>query len=172
MSEALKGRFRANPYASIHNSLSLVDEDNPGTVQQDTATIPVSSANEITGIGYTDSSGVEQFMRFFREDYNDGQRTEFNVAVASGPDALRSAMLTVISQFEVDCDLIVSAAAGSYIFRHVGAGTLNNIYLDGTATPLVRGALPATVATAGATAAQKGNQRFVKMSTAKQTKKK
>lgn len=139
--EADAGKFRANENASQHNNINLVDPDTPGTVEQDNGTAVTTAATKFEGITYTGKDGVSQFISFFREERPDGAVHDYDVQVSDGRDALRDALLAVLKKHEVDPIVTVTGTADNFDIRHVGAGEVESVSMDGAAQALVRTAL-------------------------------
>lgn len=138
--ESNAGKFRANPNASDYNNLRLVSET-PGTIQQDNGTVNTTSGIHFEGVEYTGKDGVAIYIQFSDQDIPQGtQKTKF-VAVDAGRDALKKALQTILERHEVDPIITVTGTGASFIVRHVGAGTLSGIYMDGAKTSLTRTAL-------------------------------
>lgn len=138
--EKTLGRFRGNPQASVHNNLKRVDLDNPGTPATDANAVGIdaSAASKWEGITYTGKDGVSTFLRFFTQQYPDGNHFPIDIDVSEGNDALRDAILNVISLHEVHPKVSVTGLVGAVIVTHVGSGTLASVRLDGSDEALAR----------------------------------
>lgn len=140
------GRFRANPNASQYNSVRIVDHLTPGTIEEDTATVDTTGALAFTGMDYTGKDGVTTYYRFFNEEIPGAARIEKDIQVAEGRAALQAAIATIVEKHEVNPIITVGGTAADFDVLHVGAGTIDNLYLDGAAEAFSRGAVTIAVA--------------------------
>lgn len=129
------GLFRANPEANVKNNLQLVDPDTPGTTGTDTLAafdISTGPSVKIEGVRYVGKDGVEQLLRFFKQDNPTAEKhyydLEFGLTTAA---EVQAAILNVIEQHEVDPVVTVTVSTTEWTFVHVGAGTLDDIVIDG-----------------------------------------
>lgn len=136
------GKFRANPNASIKNNLRIV-ADTEGTPQNDSGTVDVSAATEITGVKYTGASGVEAEFNFNNEEIPDGRADNYRLLASASADDLKQAILSVIEKHEVAPVVTVTKAGNVFTINHYGSGTLNSIVVDGSDEVLSRSAISA-----------------------------
>lgn len=139
------GLFRANPNANVKNHLKLVDPDTPGTPGTDTLARNVATAPDVQfeGVTYQGKGGAsaEVTERFFKIDGHTGEKIYYTipaVANAATAEALQKAILLIIEQYEVDPVVTVSLATTTFTIVHKGAGTMDDVVIDGSAVATTR----------------------------------
>lgn len=137
------GLFRANPNANVKNTLQLVDENTPGTSGTDTLARNVATAPDVQfeGVTYQGKDGVEVTERFFYIDGHTGDKHYYNItanADAATATALQKAILLIIEQYEVDPIVTVTLATTTFTIVHKGAGTMDDVMIDGSAVATTR----------------------------------
>ena len=136
----LAGRYRANPNASIRNSLRLVHPTAPGTPAVDSSTASVA-VRQYTGITYNGA-----FYQFATQEAVSNALVPKVVNVATGQlalgaELLRQAISEVVQRFEVDPVVTVTVTTTNFTFEHVGSGTLSAVNYDGGSYALTRAAI-------------------------------
>lgn len=140
--EKATGVYRGNPNISYNNALK-VDAATAGTAGTDTVEIDVETPpTAYTGIDYTGADGVTTFYRFFDQEYPSGQRIEKDVPYSQTDTAtIVEEILKIVERHEIGATVTATFAAGTpdtMTIVHVGSGTIDNIYTDGSATAGVR----------------------------------
>lgn len=130
------GLFRANPNANVKNALQIVDEDTPGTPGTDTLARNVATAPDVQfeGVTFQGKDGVEVAERFFHLDGHTGQKHYYVIpatANAATATALQEAILQIVEQYEVDPVVTVTLATTTFTIVHKGAGTMDDVTIDG-----------------------------------------
>lgn len=137
------GLFRANPNANVKNTMQLVDPDTPGTTGTDTLARNVATAPDVQfeGVTYQGKDGVEVTERFFYIDGHTGEK-HYYVITANADDAtaeaLQKAILLIVEQYEVDPVVSVSLSTTTFTIVHTGAGTMDDVVIDGSAVATTR----------------------------------
>lgn len=130
------GLFRANPNANVENTLRLVDPNTPGTTGTDTLSafdITTGPSVKVDGVKYIDKNSTEHFLRFFNQDNPTAEKTYYSIEFALTTAAeLQAAIAKVIEQYEVNPIVTVSVSGDAWTFVHKGAGTLDDIVIDGS----------------------------------------
>ena len=138
------GRYRANPDGSEYNSLTVVDEENPGTPETDTLTIDTSgfSGGEVvSGIQYTGRSEAAEDIGFAKQQRPDAQEVPYSVTLPAlsasfDPAELRNAIRRAVDRRESNTVVKVEYdnTGNEITVTHTGSGTLGKLIIDGSAT--------------------------------------
>lgn len=136
----LAGRYRANPEASIRNTMRLVHPTVPGTPANDTSAASVA-IRQYTGVVYNGT-----FIQFATQEAVGNALVPKVVNVvtgqlAVGAELLRQAIAEVVQRFEVDPVVSVTVTTTNFTFQHIGSGTLSAVVYDGGSYALTRAAI-------------------------------
>lgn len=140
VSAAEIGLFRANPNANPNNTLRLVDPSTPGTTGTDTLARNVATAPDVTfqGVTYIDKDSTEHTEYFFTMDPVTMEKSYYTLPTTVAEDTLKDAILRIIEQYEVNPIVTVSLSSTTYTIVHKGAGTMDDVIIDGAAVATTR----------------------------------